>query len=49
MTVPSLNNEGCWHFVFYDGRAVFDPSNKKTYRSFDELRPEDIVIFRERP
>lgn len=47
LSVPSLNIPGGWHMVYYDGREVLDPSTRKTYSAFEELRPDDIVIFRE--
>ena len=45
-TVPSLNNEGGQHAVYYDGFAVFDPSNLNRYNTFDELMPTHSLIFR---
>ena len=49
LSVPSLNREGGWHMVYYDGRAVFDPSPLKSYRCFEELMPDELVLFREGP
>lgn len=45
LSVPSLNIEGQWHMVYYDGRTVFDPSPKKTYEKFEELKPRMATIF----
>jgi hypothetical protein len=48
VSVPSLNNEGGWHLIYFDGEAVFDPSPLKTYTAFEQLEPEEIVLFRQR-
>lgn len=49
VSVPSLNNEGGYHMIFWDGSNVLDPSLKKTYRTIEELNPTEIVLFREAP
>jgi hypothetical protein len=49
MSVPSLNSQRGWHMIYFDGATVFDPSPLKRYTSFDELRPDEIVLFQERP
>jgi len=46
ISVPSLNTPDSFHMVFYDGRRVFDPAPKKTYRAFADLRPNEMVLFR---
>lgn len=33
--------------VYFDGRALFDPSARQTYARFEGLRPDDLVLFRE--
>lgn len=47
LSVPSLNKEGGWHMVYFDGRELFDPSTRTTYQRFRDLRPEELVLFRE--
>src|SRR5262249_28678854 len=47
VTVPSLNNEGGHHMVLWSGREVFDPSTRKRYERWQDLRPSEIVLFRE--
>ncbi len=47
MSVPSLNFEGGWHMVYFDGREVYDPSNMKTYSRFEQLEPDEMVLFSE--
>lgn len=49
MSVPSLNRPGGWHMIFWDGARVYDPSPLKTYSKFDELLPDELVLFRESP
>lgn len=45
--VKSLNEEGKFHIVYWDGFELFDPSNNQTHR-WDTLAPLNIVIFNER-
>lgn len=47
LTVPSLNIKDGWHMVYYDGKKLHDPSTKKTYKRFEDLKPEQIVVFQE--
>lgn len=47
VTVPSLNNVGGWHMVFFDGVWVHDPSLKKTYSEPSQLEPNELVLFNE--
>jgi hypothetical protein len=49
MTVPSLNHEGLWHMVYWDGTDVHDPSRFKKYVLFCDLKPREMVLFRESP
>jgi hypothetical protein len=48
ITVPSLNNPGGHHMVYYDGYEVFDPNppEKKRYTEFHELLPSEMILFR---
>lgn len=45
MSVPSLNHEGGWHMVYWDGRVLFDPSSQKTYERWAQLRPDYLTLF----
>jgi hypothetical protein len=47
ITVPSLNREGVWHMVYYDGNRLFDPHREKRYESWEQLMPEEITLFAE--
>ena len=47
LAVPSLNKEGGWHTVYWDGAKLWDPSTRQRYERFGDLRPEEIVLFRE--
>lgn len=47
LSVPSLNYPDGWHMIYWDGVTVFDPSTLKTYERWDQLRPEEMVLFRE--
>jgi hypothetical protein len=46
--VRSKNNPGEHHIVFWDGAALHDPSNKRTY-AWEEAEPIYVWIFDERP
>ena len=48
LSVPSLNNPGGFHMVYWHYDRIFDPSTKKTYERFFDLKPEEIIIFMER-
>lgn len=48
LSVPSLNNPGGSHMVYWHYDRLFDPSPKKTYKDFDDLMPTKIVLFMER-
>lgn len=39
LTVPSLNIEGAYHAIYWDGAEIHDPHNEKTY-SKETLPPE---------
>lgn len=47
LTVPSLNIPGGWHSVYWDGSMLFDPCLLKTYETFDQLHPTEMILFRE--
>ena len=47
LSVPSLNNPGGWHMVYYDGRRLFDPSPNEIYETFEGLPVETMALFRE--
>lgn len=51
MMVPSLNVEGGYHFVCYDGYKVLDPNDpttgKKVYTKLEELKPIEMWVMRE--
>jgi hypothetical protein len=49
LTVPSLNIPGGWHSIYYDGREMFDPNppEKARYTKFDEVLPDEVILFRE--
>lgn len=33
------------HIVYWDGRELFDPSNKRTYQNLDECEPIYLYLF----
>lgn len=43
----SLNQEGKFHLVYWDGFDLFDPTNLQAY-SWDTLEPMNIIVFNER-
>lgn len=49
MSVPSLNNPGGWHMIYWDGSRIFDPSPLKTYSRWADLKPDNMSLFREKP
>lgn len=49
LSVPSLNIPDGWHMIYWHYDKIYDPSPKKTYERFFDLKPEEIVIFMERP
>lgn len=48
MAVPSLNIEGGFHSIYWDGWEIFDPSTLKTYTEFNQLLPKELILFQER-
>jgi len=46
LQVPSLNNRKAFHFVYWDGQELHDPSNKQVYHWIDQCSPQHVVIFR---
>jgi hypothetical protein len=47
LTVPSLNKEGGWHMVYWDGLTLFDPSSRTRYERFVDLKPTEMILFLE--
>lgn len=49
ISVPSLNNLGGKHSVYYDGETVWDPNpvTVRRYTRFVDLRPNYLTIFRQ--
>lgn len=47
LQVPSLNNCGAWHLVFWAGETLYDPSNKQQYRWLEHCAPQYVWIFDE--
>jgi hypothetical protein len=47
LAVPSLNFEDSFHSVFWNGTVLFDPSPKRTYTRWSELRPDEIILIAE--
>lgn len=39
----SLNFQGCGHAVFWDGKEVIDPSNKRQYTK-DTIIPYEVIL-----
>ncbi len=48
LSVPSLNNPGGWHAVYYDGYELFDPNppSRNRYDTVTDLQVKDVVVFR---
>lgn len=47
LSVPSLNNPGGSHMIYWHYDRIYDPSPKKTYTKFDDLEPTHIYVFME--
>lgn len=47
MAVPSLNIEGGFHSVYWNGSELLDPCLAETYSEWKQLRPEEIILFSE--
>jgi hypothetical protein len=49
MSVPSLNQEGGSHSIYWTGRDVLDPNppERKRYSKWAELLPTELILFRE--
>lgn len=45
LAVPSLNIDGGSHSVYWSGTDLFDPCTLKTYSGWNELRPDEIILF----
>lgn len=48
IAVRSKNTRDGLHNLYWDGRALFDPSNKDDYQDFREVEPISFFIFQER-
>lgn len=47
LAVPSLNIEGGFHSVYWNGSQLFDPCTAKTYSEWKQLRPDEIILLHE--
>lgn len=47
LAVPSLNLEGGFHSVYWNGTELLDPSTKCVYQRWSELRPDEIILIAE--
>lgn len=45
LAVPSLNIEGSFHSVYWSGSRLFDPCTLKTYSEWEQLRPDELILF----
>ena len=45
LAVPSLNVAGGFHSVYWDGDALWDPCTQRIYEKWEDLRPEDMLVF----
>ena len=43
--LPSLNYDQSEHFIAWDGRAIFDPSNKQEYKFWQCVKPTLVILF----
>jgi hypothetical protein len=48
LAVPSLNTEGKFHSVYWNGEQVLDPCDLKTYTEWKQLHPDELILFAER-
>lgn len=48
VTVPSLNYKDGLHMVYWHYNKLYDPSRKKTYKDFKELKPTQFTVFMEK-
>jgi len=47
LQVPSLNNFGEQHIVFWSGETLHDPSNKQIYKWIEQCSIQNVWIFKE--
>jgi len=47
LQVPSLNNFGEQHIVFWSGATLHDPSNKQIYKWIEQCSIQNVWIFKE--
>lgn len=46
LAVASLNIDGGWHAVYWDGERLYDPSNKNTFTYLHTCRVYRVVLLR---
>lgn len=47
LSCHSLNHKDGKHYVYFNCEKLFDPSTRKTYKSFDDMEPIEIWLFKE--
>jgi hypothetical protein len=47
ISVRSKNIKEGWHYVYFDGQRLFDPSTKRQYTEMSEVEPNVIWLFNE--
>lgn len=54
MMVPCLNegihvgyDSQIWHYIYWDGSRIMDPSPQRHYRQLEDVSPQTITLFRE--
>lgn len=47
LAVPSLNIAGSVHSVYWTGNELWDPCTLKTYERWDQLLPDEMILFAE--
>jgi ABC-type bacteriocin/lantibiotic exporter with double-glycine peptidase domain len=45
--VTSLNYRKGEHFIYWDGKELFDPSNKQVYKFVENLRPTYLWLLKD--
>ena len=48
LQVPSLNYQGTYHLIYWNGETLYDPSNKQIYQWINQCVPVYVWIFDER-
>lgn len=49
LSVHSLNNDGGYHMVYWDGKQILDPSTQRTYLHLWSVVLISVIIFYEEP